>query len=240
MRIVIASPPKTGNVWAKNLFSKIYGLKILEDEPRGTPESLLKKAERGWFEENSIFHQHFRPTDEFLALAKELNCTLITTLRNPYDAFVSFYFHIQNQPRKFAAPHPNARILGKAIGDPEVLEFIGARKGDFGAQLVWARRWVGCDCSHIVRYEDLHTDPLAALREVTDAIEPVSDETIQHAIDDSSADKMRRRNWQLRRHIRKATVGDWRTHLTNAHLDVFRESYPGIIRKLGYTLEPPI
>jgi hypothetical protein len=240
MRIVIASPPKTGNVWVKTLLSKIYGLKVLEDEPRGTPEAFLKKVERGWFEQNSIFHQHFRPTEDFVDLAKELNCILITTLRNPYDAFVSFYFHIQNNSRQFAEPHPNAKILGKPIDHPDVIRFAGTRKGGFGAQLVWARRWVACECSHIIRYEDLHSDPLAALRKVTDAIQPMTDAEIQHAIDESSAEKMRGLSRSLRRHVRKATVGDWRNHLNNDHLTAFRENYPGIIRKLGYTLEPPI
>ena len=37
-----------------------------------------------------------------------------------------------------------------------------------------------------------------------------------------------------RRRIRAATSGDWRNHLSPAHLTIFRERYADRIRALGY------
>jgi len=33
MRIIVASPPKTGNIWMKTLLVEIYDLKVLTDRP---------------------------------------------------------------------------------------------------------------------------------------------------------------------------------------------------------------
>ena len=35
-------------------------------------------------------------------------------------------------------------------------------------------------------------------------------------------------------HYRSGTPGDWRSHFTNHHRDLFKELYPGLVPKLGY------
>jgi hypothetical protein len=39
------------------------------------------------------------------------------------------------------------------------------------------------------------------------------------------------------KHIRKAEMGDWQNHLTEAHLEVFRTNHRALIQKLGYKVE---
>ena len=58
LRIVIASPPKTGNVWVKNLLAEIYDLNIFAG-PKPSPEELKKFFTTEIFQDNSIFHEHW-------------------------------------------------------------------------------------------------------------------------------------------------------------------------------------
>lgn len=231
---MLAGPPKTGNVWVKHMLLSIYGLKRLpkEAEPTETVESFRNFVDAGLFEEGSIFHQHFRYSAELCDLADAVPCHLVTVIRNPYDTFVSFYHYIQRFSDIFsAADTTDAKVIGKPIDDPDVLELL---KGTFGYHLVLANEWVNSGRSNIVRYEALHADPQREIRQLTDKIEPVADARIAAAIRNTQADKMRKRNDFLAKHIRSASVDDWKNHLSEPHLEVFRTHHAGLVQGLGY------
>ncbi len=66
MRIVIAGPPKAGNVWLKCILGTVYGLQPLG--PQAVPErprlDLFKEwIARGGFGDGTIFHQHYDYSD---------------------------------------------------------------------------------------------------------------------------------------------------------------------------------
>ena len=236
MRIVIAGPPKTGNMWLKCLLGRAYGLRWLR--PHETPERADWPALRAWlakgrFSEGTIYHQHYDYAPEIAAALAERGATLVTIVRDPYDAFVSTYYTLQQHAaeenrkgRKFTA------LMGVPLDDPVVIAFL--RAGGYRNNLQKALDWATSGRAVVLRYEDLSRDPLQELRRATARISPVADETLQTAIDYCRADRMRQRTKGGAKHVRKATVGDSREQLTRAHLDAFREAYTDLIEKLGY------
>jgi hypothetical protein len=67
VRIIIAGPPKAGNVWLKCLLGHIYDLRPLtKQETPQRPQFHLLKAwlEGGNFPDGTIFHQHYDYRDE--------------------------------------------------------------------------------------------------------------------------------------------------------------------------------
>jgi hypothetical protein len=233
---MIAGPPKTGNVWVKHILIAAYNLRRLpeEHEPQDNVESFRRFVEMGWFEDGTIFHQHFRYSDELCDIAESLPAHVVTVLRNPYDTFVSFNHYIQRFRERFiAANSSDARVVDKPIDAPEALELL---KGSFGYHLVLANEWLQSGRSIIVRYEELHTDPLLVVKRLTDQIEPVDAPRIRIAINQSQADLLRKRNDMLARHIRTATIDDWKNYLTEQHLEIFRTHHAGLVQGLGYSL----
>ena len=238
MRIVIAGPPKTGNMWLKCLLGRAYGLRWLrpfETPARPDFEALREWLDQGRFPDDTIFHQHYDYSPEVASALKAVPATLVTIVRDPYDAFVSTYYTLQlhaeqqNQKgRKFT------ELMGKPLDDPEVIDFL--RRGGYRNNLQKARDWATSGDAVVLRYEDLIHDPLVTLRHAAAQIAPVSDEQLEIAIDYCSADRMRQRTKGGKKHVRAATVGDSKKQLNAAHFAAFREAYADLIEELGYTV----
>jgi hypothetical protein len=237
VRIVIAGPPKTGNMWLKCLLGRAYGLRWLrpfETPDRADLASLLPWLADNRFPDNTIFHQHYDYSPEIADALEAVPAHLVTIVRDPYDAFVSTYHTLQlhaadnNQKgRKFT------EIMGKPLDHPDVVAFL--RRGGYRNNLLKALDWAGSGRAIVLRYESLIANPLAELRRATNAIPPApSDAALETAIDYCRADRMRARTKGGAKHVRTATVGDSIRHLTSAHLDAFREAYADIIDELGY------
>jgi hypothetical protein len=234
MRIVIAGPPKTGNIWIKGILSEVYNLKVITPEPGDDVRDLEVFVGQGLFDDEAIFHQHYWPTNRLFKLAKSIDCDIVTILRNPYDTFISLFYYVQNFPDIIGPGHPLFFMQGKDIGHPDVLDFIRRVEGGFGIHIKLAYRWLEDGRSVLLRYEDLKKDTFRTVKTVTDRVKDVGDEKINAAIEATSAQKMRQKSNILNRHIRKASVGDWRNHLTEAHLSVFRTYHGDMIESLGY------
>lgn len=236
MRIIVASPAKTGNVWVKLLLAEIYRLKVINDVPRIPLRFLRAFINDGLFEEDSILHQHFRPEPGFFELVGKLDTQLVTTIRHPYDVFVSLYFYVQRLAHKFHEGAPLYPIIGKDLADDAVFQYLEADEDGFGFQVTLALDWVDSGRSIIVRYEDLMADPDQAVKAVTDRIKQVPDRIIRTAIKNNQADRLKKRSLTLSKHIRTGTTGDWRNHLTRQHLEVINTAHGSRIERLGYTL----
>lgn len=238
MRIIVAGPPKTGNIWIKCLLAQVYNLNILYSPPR-TDADFSQAVADGWFPDGSIFHQHYGPTGHFLETAAALDIKLVTIIRNPYDTFVSLYHFVQNFPKQFAhPPNPLHRIFGKPIDHPDVYAYIGDKAGGFGIHLLSAINWMESGRSIIVRYEDLKTSPIQVLREVSAGIEAAGEPTLQSAIKKCTAQNMRKLFSRYRKHIRKGESGDWRNNLNAGHLGAMA-AHSAWIEKLGYEVFQP-
>jgi len=239
MRIVVVSRPRSGNHWIECLLGTIYDLDGLGGarKPDATkPKAFRQWAEGGGFPDGSMFHLHCRYKPEFYDAIEAVPAHVVTIVRDPYDAFVSRYYWTQQRRPKDcekAERRPRQRMVGKPLDDPEVLAFLADANG-FGSHLSTANGWLHSGRAVVVRYEELHRDPIEELTRVTDAIAPVSQDQIEAAIEACSAENMRLRSERKAWNIRVAKVGDSRERLGEAHLAIFRERYADLIRSLGY------
>lgn len=240
MRIVITSPPKTGNKWLKCLLGTIYDLEWIRGDstPQTNPRQFLSWVESGGFKDGWIFHQHCRFSRQMVKAIAAAPAEPVTIIRDPYDQFVSLFYWLQTRAvadearkRVRRGNRPRDIVIGKAIDDPAVLEFLA---DDFGMYIERANAWLHSGRSVVFRYEDLHRDPVAALTRGTAQIAPAAPEKIVAAIENCTVDNMRKRSEKMAQHIRSGKVGDSRQRLSEAHLAVFRQHYADVIRSLGY------
>jgi hypothetical protein len=239
MRIVVVSSPRSGNHWIECLLGTIYGLRLLTEgaKPEGTKPKVFREwARRGGFPGGSLFHLHCRYTSKLADEIEAVPAKIVTIVRDPYDAFVSRYFWTQRRVSADPARderRPRQRMVGKQLHDPEVLAFLADPKG-FESHLTTANEWLHSGRAIVVRYEELHDDPVAALTRVTEQIAAVDRERIEQAIETCSAENMRQRDETKPWTVRVAKIGDSKDRLRDEHLVIFRERYADLITSLGY------
>ena len=223
-------------MWLKCLLGTIYDLEWIkhgEVPERPQVDELRAWLARGGFRDGTIFHQHYEYSVEFCDLVEAVPAQLVTIIRDPYDMFVSSYFTTQQHIGTGRRTRPLAgALMGRPLDDPAVLAFL--RDDGYRPNLLKARDWLRSGRAVVLRYEELHRDPGEALRRATEQIAPVPAERIARAIEHCSAEQMRQRSRGMAKHVRTATVGDSRNHLTPEHLAIFREQYADLIRSLGY------
>jgi hypothetical protein len=236
MRILVAAPPKTGNMWLKCLLGTIYNLrwlKVTEIPERAELAAFREWAVGGGFVDGTIYHQHYDYAAEICDIAEAIPARVVTLVRNPYDAFVSTYYTLQqhhgdgNRKRR-----GKTALMGKPLDHPEVIEFL--RTGGYRSNLVKARDWMGSGRAGVLRYEALHADPVGELVRLTDSIEAVDRATIERAAEACSAENMRLRSRGMAKHVRAAKPDDARQRLNDEHLAAFRDTYADLILELGY------
>lgn len=248
MRIVIASPPRSGNHWLRCLLARTYGLRELNGRKKAVirPE-LWRHAADNRFPDGSIIHVHHRCLPRHCDAIEAVPAHIATILRDPYDTFVSFYHWVQTRDAHVrnmrmqqageanAAVEPDedddrakAAMVGKPIDHPDVLAFLAEA---YGRMIGRGVGWLESGRSQIVRYEDLHADPGAALADLTDRIQAVEPEAIAAATSGCGIEAMR----GLMPHtVRTGRVGDARQELGEGHLRIFRERHADLVCRLGY------
>ena len=239
MRIVVAAPPKSGNHWISCLLATLYDLQW--PTPGGqaavaSPETFAAFVRDGGFPENNLFYHHAKFNPRLCNVIEAIPAHQVTIVRDPYDIFVSLYYWEQERSSRGLGrdrPRPRHAIAGKPLDHDDVLTFLA---DGFGRNLDRAEGWLHSGRAIPVRYEDLHSDPIATLRRVTDHIEPVPRERLAAAIDACRADEMRRQDEKMQWHVRAARVGDSRDKLSPAHLEIFRAHHAEVIRSLGYAV----
>ncbi len=236
MRIVITSPPRSGNHWLKCLLSRIYDLEAVpnKDQVGHKPAAVRAWADRGGFPDNSLYFQHCRFSAPLCDALESVPAHLVTIVRDPYDVFVSYYHWIQGREahehgRQKA--HKRDVLIGKPLDHPDVLAYVADR---FGSNLARAAGWLHSGRAVVVRYEGLHRDPIAELTRASEQLQSVATERIEAAVEACRAENMRQMQTKFTWQIRAATVGDSRRHLDETLLAVFREHHGDVIRALGY------
>ena len=237
MRIVVSAPPKTGNHWIGCLLSTMYELAWPVEGAHAavsSPDTLAEFVAAGKFPDDAMFHHHSKFTARLCNVIDAIPAHNVTLCRNPYDVFVSMYYWEQERSTRGLGrdqARPRHAMFGKPIDHQDVLDFLAT---SFGAHINRAIGWQVSGRAIPIRYEELHEDPVTALKRVTAAIEPVSDDAIRRALDICRADRVRQQDAKMAWHVRSAKVGDSRDRLSEAHLVIFREQHGDLIRQLGY------
>lgn len=141
------------------------------------------------------------------------------------------------------------------MGDPTVC--FGSLRGEPARQLRQrALGWSGFAASwldqtdipvHVVRYEDLHHDPLGTIRAALAFVGwPVEDTAIGRAIRFSAMEEMQRQEADVgfrevmpgaepgRRFFRRGVVGGWRDELSTAQRQRIERDHLAMMERLGY------
>lgn len=235
MRIVITSPPRSGNHWLKCLLSRIYQLKWLPPSKQvgHIPSEVHAWVRRGGFPDDSIYFQHCRFSNRLCDALEAAPAHVVTIIRDPYDVFVSYYHWVQNRVARGHGRKAHKRdvLAGRSLDDPVVLNYIAET---FGSNIAHANGWLHSGRAVVVRYEGLHSDPVAELTRTTDQLRPVDRETIEAAIEACRPKNMRQMKPKFEWQVRAATVGDSHQHLDETALAIFREHHRDAIRDLGY------
>ncbi len=236
MRILIAAPPKAGNMWLKCLLGEMYGLRWLkqgETPSRADLDSFRDWVAAGSFADDTIFHQHYDYSDDLCQIAESAPAHLVSIVRDPYDAFVSTYFTLQQHAEEHNRKGRKwANLMGKSIDDRDVLAFLD--EGGYRNNLLKASEWLHSGRAVVLRYERLQADPIGELERAAASIAPVPRGRIERSVETCRADNMRQMNRGMAKHVRSATVGDWENHLNDNHLAIFRARYADLIESLGY------
>ena len=240
MKILIASTEKTGNTWLKLLLAHIYELPatyLLPDFSVAQADSLGDR----W-----IAHQHFLPEPSLLAWAAAKKVRLLTTIRHPASTLVSLYHYCHNYPQSYEHEYEIAHALktelptsGKPaddrVTDGELIRILQRR---LMCDLCISISWMVSGWSTIVRYEELHSDPIASLGKLTASIHPVSTARIEEAIKQCQLETLREKYATDRGFFRRGSIAEWRTVLPMSVCRRFVEDepYKSQCSFLGYDL----
>ena len=232
LRILILSTPKTGNTWLRHLLAGIYRLPQFYVPPPLDCTALSRAGDR-W-----VTHYHIRPSPELLAWIRTHRPIVITTIRHPGDVLVSLYHHVRGFGSEAIDPDSLRNMLRAGFERTNMTTYSSGQP--FSADLACSIEWMGCEGTHVVRYEDLRAGTLGTLRDLTSRICPVPDERIEAAIEMCDLEQMRNMAGGFSGFFRGGRVGAWRDLLPPDVVDTLRtmEPYAGQLAALGYSMDP--
>ena len=200
------------------------------------PATIRKRPRRG--DGGIIMHRHSRYQRRAVAELEARGVHLVTIVRDPYDSFLSYYRWVQtrkNEKGTVGAEHgderPRESMFGKPIDHPDVLAFL---EDGFGTNLKRANQWLHSGHAAVIRYEDLHANPEAALIALTNQIEPVTSDRIAAALANCTISNMLSSRPGMAHTLGTGQVGSSRADLMPIHLEILRDRWGDQIASLGY------
>jgi hypothetical protein len=185
-RVYFVSYPKSGRTWLRAMVGKAlcdrYGLpeRLLLKTYLLTSKAGLRRT-RWWHDGSDIAFAY--PSDRLPTSKRRYRSkTIVLVIRNVKDTLVSSYFQATKRVNVF---------------DGSLSEFI--RDDRFGAKkiLTFYNLWHASQsvprAFHLVRYEDLHRDPRAGLRQALDVVgaDVAGESILDRAIEYASFDRMK-------------------------------------------------
>jgi hypothetical protein len=137
VRIPVVSP-RSGNHRVECPLGTIYGLTSKGGAKK--PEATTARAVRAWaeaggFQDGWIMHMHRRFRPRFCDVIDSVLAHLLTPVRDPSDAFVSYYYWSQQRTSKNqdkAQSRPRQSMVGRTLDDPEVFAYLADVTQAFG------------------------------------------------------------------------------------------------------------
>ena len=237
MRVLIASPRKTGNAQLHCLLASAYGLELVG--ARDAPDGADLVAVASWlgdFPDRGVVHTSFRHSPELAMLLAKHGVTVVAVLRHPFDLFVSIHEiahrRSQKKGRHPESEEPWAPLAGRALGDPAVLAYL---RDGFADEIAWLTEWHDSGAP-LLRFELLEADPAGALTELATALGHLDEDAIARAVAVCPAESVVRSSPVRGRRMPAVSSGAWRERLSDVHLAILRDRYGDEIRRLGYEL----
>jgi LPS sulfotransferase NodH len=237
MRILLACQAATGGAALRKALASLYSLEDLNAASKAAPgnaHDIADALRSGQIPEDSILQTSCLPKPELLTAARDAGCHIITTIRNPYDAFAAFYRHVNLRPKTFLATRA-AVLIGKPSGDHDVLQFI---RKSYGHQLRTATSWLNCPQAIAVRYEALYADSIQALATITRIIHTVPSNKITLVAAEIVEPALS--STETTAHIHPDTYASYRADLSLPAIDSITETYGSAITQLGYRKHPRV
>jgi hypothetical protein len=241
MRILIVGSQKAGNVWLRCLLAEAYDLRILarKEKPEKPPglRTLKEWVAMGGFPDGTIIHQHYSYSPELADAVSSIPSHIVTIVRDPYDQFFSYYSAVQHRKGRLERRGTGFQrdlLIEKPLDHPDVLQYL--HEGGARQHMTLPLGWMKSGRAAVIRYEDLHRDPIAALARLVQNLGPVPEQTLERTVEACSVENMKKMEVVRPNHIRAAKVGESRDLLDEVHLAVFRKRYAHLIRDLGYTV----
>jgi hypothetical protein len=171
---------------------------------------------------------------------------VIYIVRDPRDVAVSYHY-ILMKDRRLPDAFPMDKFLPLFLKG----EDFGVRLGSWRDHVMsWIKMRQGTDRFLLLRYEDLLEDALRELARVGEFLGvPATEQRIAHAVEMSSASRMRsleKNQWRLwattrrsrpdKPFVRSATSGDWRRALTEESVLAIESAWAPVMHSLGYSL----
>jgi hypothetical protein len=235
----LVSYPKSGNTWTRFLIANLVYPDRHPDfsninELIPDPEALSKKSLTSLPRPRILkSHQYFDPRYE----------KVIYIVRDPRDVALSeYHFKIKRRviPENFPVEEFVFRFLRNQLGHP------------YGSWFENVGSWFFTRLNHpgflLVRYESLQTQPLIEMARIANFFGVSQDSrTLSHAIEQSSADRMRELEkkqahlWSSTKDtrldkpfVRQAKAGGWRDALPQASVFEIETAWGELMEKLGY------
>jgi hypothetical protein len=184
-----------------------------------------------------VTHYHTRPEGQLFNWIRRNRATVITTIRHPGDVLISLYHHVHDFRRDEIDHDFLRRMLSRGFERRGLTTY--AESQPFSADLDCSLEWMACEGTHTVRYEDLRSDPVATLRELTDRIHPAPIERIEAAVDMCDMEVMRRTAGKFSGFFRQGRIGGWRELLAPDVVEILRatDPYASQVARLGYSMD---
>lgn len=237
MRLLIASPRKTGNAQLRCLLASAYGLEPFgsRDAPDGS-EITAVESWLGDFPDRGVAHTTFRHSPRLAEIAAVHDVQLVAVMRHPFDLLVSIHEIAQRRSdqkgRHSEREGPWAPLAGRELDDPTVLAYLS---DGFSDEISWLKEWHDSGAP-LVRFELLEADPAAAVTELARVLGDLDEDVIARAVAICPGESMVRSSPVRGRRMPPVPSGTWRGRLSDDHLAILRDRYGDDVRLLGYEL----
>jgi len=237
MRVLIASPRKSGNAQLRCLLAAAYGLELIG--ARDAPDESNVTAVDAWldsFPDRGVAHTTYRHSPRLAKKAAEHDVTLVAIVRHPFDLLVSIHEIAQHRSdkkgRQLKTEESWAPLAGLELDDPAVLSYLS---DGFANEITWLKEWHD-SAVPLVRFELLETDPATALAELTTVLGELDEEVIARAVAICPGESIVRSSPVRGRRMPPVPPGTWRDRLTDDQMTILRDRYGDDVRHLGYEL----
>jgi hypothetical protein len=239
----IVSYPKSGNTWTRFLIANLIAgnepvdwsniERLVPDIYYNRDPQLRALPRPRYFKSHEAYRPDYR--------------RVVFIVRDPRDVAVSYYHFVRK-----------AKMLpADATMDDFMHKFLEGRIDPYGNWGENVGSWLGARRGTadfvVVRYEDLLENAEAELLKIAEMLGlPADDKTLQHAVENSRADRMRELEKSQRgQHkllktsradipfVRAARSGQWRTELPPGAVRQIESAWGHTMRELGY-IESPV